>query len=64
MIEDSKEIEHYAIVDLNPVKREVICWIASEEGKVRGYLFDVDNLQIDILFIPINLGVFSCMVRS
>jgi hypothetical protein len=57
MIED-REVEHYAIaVDL--AKKEVTCWIASEANKVRESLFD-----IDILFIPTNLDVFGCMVRT
>ena len=44
-IED-KEIPHYAShVDL--AKKEVSCWIPSEEGKVRESLF-----VIEILFIP------------
>jgi hypothetical protein len=55
MIED-EEIEHYAI-DLNPAKKEVICWIASEEGKVRNSKYIL--IIFDILFIPTNLGVFS-----
>jgi hypothetical protein len=55
---DGEEVEHYAI-HVDPAKKEASCWIASEEGKVREYLFD-----IDILFIPTNLGVFSGMVRS
>jgi hypothetical protein len=33
MIED-KEIEHYAI-HVDPAKKEVSCWIASEANKVR-----------------------------
>jgi len=33
MVED-KEVEHYAI-HVDPVKKEVSCWIASEAGKVR-----------------------------
>jgi hypothetical protein len=57
MIED-KEIPHYAShVDL--AKKEVSCWIPSEEGKVRGSLF-----AIEILFIQANLGLYSCLVRT
>ena len=37
MIED-KEIQHYAM-QVNPAKKEVTCWIASEAGKVRESLF-------------------------
>jgi hypothetical protein len=48
MIENN-EIEHYDI-HVDPAKKEVSCWIASEEGKVRDYLFDIDI----ILFIPIS----------
>lgn len=33
MIED-EEVPHYAI-SVDPVKKEVSCWIASEAGKVR-----------------------------
>ena len=33
MIEE-KEVPHFAI-DVNSEKKEVSCWIASEEGKVR-----------------------------
>jgi len=33
MVED-KEVAHYA-VQVDPVKKEVSCWIASEAGKVR-----------------------------
>ena len=33
MIED-KEVQHYAM-HVDPVKKEVSCWIASEAGKVR-----------------------------
>ena len=33
MIED-KEVQHYAM-HVDPVKKEVSCWIASEVGKVR-----------------------------
>ena len=52
MIED-KEIPHYAShVDL--YKKEVSCWIPSEEGKVRESPF-----VIEILFIPGFLGLFS-----
>ena len=35
---ENKEIEHYA-VHVDPVKKEVSCWIASEAGKVRKPLF-------------------------
>ena len=57
MIED-REIPHYAPhVDL--AKKEVSCWIPSEEGKVRESLF-----VIEILFSPGFLGLFSCMVRG
>ena len=58
MIED-REVEHYAI-EMNPDMKEVTCWIPSEEGKVREYIFDIDI----ILFISTNLELFSCMVRS
>jgi hypothetical protein len=37
MIED-EEVQHYAM-HIDPVKREVSCWIASEAGKVRETLF-------------------------
>ena len=57
MIED-REIPHYAPhVDL--AKKEVSCWIPSEEGKVRESLF-----VIEIVFIPGFLGLFSCMVKT
>ena len=39
MIEE-KEIPHYAM-HVDPVKKEVSCWIASEAGKVRGSLFSL-----------------------
>ena len=39
MIED-KEIPHYAI-HVDPVKKEVSCWISSEAGKVREFLFSL-----------------------
>ena len=57
MIED-KEIPHYAI-HVDPVKKEVSCWIASEAGKVCGSLFlFFDN------FVSTNIGLFSYMVRT
>ena len=31
---EDKEVAHYA-VQVDPVKKEVSCWIASEAGKVR-----------------------------
>ena len=49
---ENKEIQHYAM-HVDPVKKEVNCWIASKEGKVREALF-----TLDILFIPTNLGLF------
>ena len=39
MIEE-KEIPHYAM-HVDPVKKEVSCWIASEAGKVCGPLFSL-----------------------
>jgi hypothetical protein len=36
MVED-KEIQHYAM-HVDPIKKEVSCWIASETGKVRELL--------------------------
>ena len=56
MIED-KEIPHYAI-NVDPEKKEVTCWIASETEKVCESLF-----RYDILFISTNLGLFCRMVR-
>ena len=62
LIED-KEIDHYAI-HVDPDKKEVSCWIASEANKVRESLFDIDIFKFK-LFIPTNnLEVFSCMVRT
>ena len=52
MIENN-EIQHYA-THIDSAKKEVSCWIASEEGKVR--LFAVD---LFIRMIPTILGVFS-----
>jgi hypothetical protein len=46
MIEDV-EIDHYAI-HVDPIKKEVSCWIASKENKVREFLFDIDYLFIQI----------------
>lgn len=37
MIED-EEVQHYAM-HIDPAKKEVSCWIASEAGKVREFLF-------------------------
>ena len=52
VIED-EEIPHYAShVDL--AKKVVSCWIPSEEGKVREFLF-----ALEILFIPGFLGLYS-----
>ena len=31
---ENNEVEHYAM-QVDPVKKEVSCWIASEAGKVR-----------------------------
>ena len=39
MIED-KATQHYSI-HVDPAKKEVSCWIASEAGKVREYLFAI-----------------------
>ena len=39
MIED-KEVQHYAI-HVDPAKKEVSCWIASEAGKVCEFLFAI-----------------------
>ena len=39
MIEE-KEIPHYAM-HVDPVKKEVSCWIASKAGKVCGPLFSL-----------------------
>lgn len=36
MVED-KEVQHYAM-HVDPAKKEVSCWIASEAGKVRELL--------------------------
>ena len=58
MIED-KEIPHYGI-HVDPVKKEVSCWIASEAGKVGDSLFSL----LTFLFIPRNLGLFGCIVRT
>ena len=33
---ENKNIQHYA-VHVDPAKKEVSCWIASEEGKVREF---------------------------
>ena len=41
MIED-EEIPHYA-THVDPVKKEVTCWIASEAGKVRESLFTMTS---------------------
>lgn len=58
MIENN-EVQHYA-THVDPVKKEVSCWIASEEGKVREPFFAI---QVDTKpFIPPNLGVFSRVV--
>ena len=59
MIEE-KEIPHYAM-HVDPVKKEVSCWIASEAGKVRGPLFSTLTFFFIIL---INLDLFSYMVRT
>jgi len=53
MVED-KEVEHYA-VQVDPVKKEVSCWIASEVGKVR----DLFNTRI----LTSLTGVFSNKCR-
>ena len=42
MIEDKlEEVQHYNIqlVDSDPAKKEVSCWIALEAGKIREFLF-------------------------
>ena len=39
---ENKEIQHYA-TNVDPAKKEVSCWIASEEGKVRESLFAIDT---------------------
>ena len=52
LIED-REIAHYAS-HVDVTKKEVSCWIPSEEGKVRESLF-----VIEILFILISLGLSS-----
>ena len=50
---ENREVEHYAI-RVDPVEKEVICWIPSEEGKVREYIFfDVH------CFTPTNLRSFQ-----
>ena len=46
---EGREIEHYAI-HVDPAKKEVSCWIASEANKVRESLFN-----IDFLFISTNI---------
>ena len=56
---EGKEIPHYAM-HVDPVKKEVSCWIASEAGKVRGPLFST----LTFFFILINLDLFSYMVRT
>ena len=53
---ENKEIEHYAI-HVDPVKKEVSCWIASEEGKVRHIRESL--FAVEILFLTTNLGVFG-----
>ena len=56
---DEKEIPHYAI-HVDPAKKEVSCWIASEVGKVCGYLISIFAIFIDVfLFIPTKLGLFG-----
>ena len=52
LIED-KEIPHYA-PHVDQAKKEVTCWIPSEEGKVRESLF-----AIEILFISSNSRSFQ-----
>ena len=39
---DNHEVQHYA-THVDPARREVSCWIASEEGKVRESLFAIDS---------------------
>jgi hypothetical protein len=60
MIED-KEIEHYAI-HVDPAKKEVSCWIASEANKVREYL--VFRHRHLVQHYATYLGVFGRMVRK
>ena len=55
---EGREIVHYAS-HVDVVKKEVSCWVPSEEGKVCESLF-----VIEILSIPGFLGLFSCMVRA
>jgi hypothetical protein len=59
MIED-KHIAHHAI-HVDPTKKEITCWIASEQNKVRESLFDIDIFK---LFIPTNLEVLGGMART
>jgi hypothetical protein len=43
---ENKEVQHHAMhVDL--AKKEVSCWIASEEGKVRKPLFAIDTRSFE-----------------
>jgi hypothetical protein len=39
---ENKEVQHHAM-HVDPTKKEVTCWIASEEGKVREPLFAIDT---------------------
>ena len=43
---ENKEIPHYAI-HVDPVEKEVSCWIPSEAGKVCDFFFHYE------IFIPI-----------
>ena len=46
MIED-EEVQHYAM-HVDPAKKEVSCWIASEAGKVRELLLLLHTLFLTL----------------
>ena len=62
MVED-KEVQHYAM-HVDPAKKEVSCWIASEAGKVRELLLrTLFSYHWMIILSPTNIGVFGRLVR-
>ena len=62
VIVEDKQVQHYAI-HVDPIKKEVSCWIASEAGKVSKSL-DILLFHIDIYFFSTNLGIFGCLVGT
>ena len=57
MVED-QEVQHYAM-HIDPVKKEVSCWIASEAGKVRELL----DTWILLLLLTSMTPLFSEIFR-